>query len=127
MSRIRGFDTSVEVAVRAELRARGLRYRKNVMSLPGRPDLVFTAARLVVFIDGDFWHGYRYPVWKSRLATYWRAKIERNRARDRRNFAKLRRHGWRVLRIWEHEVKRDARACAGRIAGSLGGMRGGRT
>lgn len=125
MSRIRGFDTRVEVAVRAGLRGKGLRFRKNVMSLPGRPDLVFSAARLVVFIDGDFWHGYRYPAWKGRLTPFWRAKIERNRARDRRNFAVLRRSGWRVIRIWEHDVKRDVGACVRRVAAALPGSRKG--
>ena len=59
MSRMRGADTRIEVAVRRELWRRGYRYRKNVMSLPGRSDVVFPGARLVVFVDGDFWHGYR--------------------------------------------------------------------
>lgn len=115
MSRIRGFDTSLEVAVRRELRRRGLRFQSNVMSLPGRPDLVFTSARLIVFIDGDFWHGFRYPAWTRRLPLYWRKKIERNRARDLRNFALLRRRGWRVIRVWEHQVKRDLASCVARI------------
>ncbi len=97
MSRIRGFDTSLEVAVRRELRRFGLRFKANVMSLPGRPDLVFPSAKLIVFIDGDFWHGFRYPTWKRRLPQFWRRKIERNRARDLRNFAALRRRGWRVV------------------------------
>ena len=119
MSRIRGFDTSLEVTVRAELRKTGVRYQKNVMALPGRPDLVFPTRRLVVFIDGDFWHGYRYPTWKGRLPAYWRAKIERNRARDVRNSSKLRRRGWRVLRVWEHQVKRDLAKCVQRIVVAL--------
>lgn len=119
MSRIRGFDTSLEVAVRAELRRRGLKFRKNVMSLPGRPDLVFAAQRLVVFIDGDFWHGYRYPAWRQRLSPFWQAKIERNRARDRKNFAKLRRNGWRVLRIWEHAVTKHLADCIDKVQAAL--------
>ena len=119
MSRIRGADTSIELAVRRELWRRGYRYRKNVMSLPGRPDIVFSGARVVVFVDGDFWHGYRYPAWKRKLSEYWDAKIRRNRARDQRNFAKLRRTGWRVLRLWEHDVKSDLGACIDRIAEAL--------
>jgi DNA mismatch endonuclease, patch repair protein len=115
MSRIRGADTSIELAVRRELTRRGLRYRKNVMTLPGRPDIVFTSAKLAVFVDGDFWHGYRYPQWTRVLPPYWSAKIERNRTRDIRNFATLRRRGWRVVRIWEHEVKSDLKACVARI------------
>jgi DNA mismatch endonuclease (patch repair protein) len=119
MSRIRGFDSSIEVAVRRELRRRGARFKANVLSLPGRPDLVFTSARLAVFIDGDFWHGFRYPLWKKRLGAFWRAKIERNRARDRRNFATLRRRGWRVLRIWEHAIESDLNRCVRRIVDRL--------
>lgn len=119
MSRIRGFDTSIEVAVRLALWRRGFRYRKNVMSLAGRPDIVFSSARLAVFVDGDFWHGYRYPAWTRKLSPYWDEKIRRNRARDRRNFEKLRRAGWRVVRVWEHEVKRDLEACVDRIADAV--------
>jgi len=123
MSRIRGFDTGIEKAVRAGINKLGLRYRKNVMSLPGRPDLVFMSARVAVFVDGDFWHGYRYPSWKNRLPTFWRAKIERNRARDRRNFAALQRRGWRVVRIWEHEVEGDLTECVRRVVSALRGER----
>ena len=119
MSRIRGFDTRLEMVVRCELTRRGLRYRKNVLTLPGRPDIVFASERLIVFIDGDFWHGFRYPQWRKRLSTFWRQKIERNRARDLRNFAKLRREGWTVMRIWEHQIKTDLSACVERIAARL--------
>jgi DNA mismatch endonuclease (patch repair protein) len=119
MSRIRGFDTTIEVTIRRALTQQGLRYRKHVMSMPGRPDLVFSKERVVVFIDGDFWHGYRYPRWRDRLSSYWRAKIERNRARDLRNFANLRRKGWRVVRIWEHEIQRDLAKCVERICRAL--------
>jgi DNA mismatch endonuclease, patch repair protein len=119
MSRIRGFDTKLEVAVQRALRRRGLRFKTNVMSLPGRPDVVFPSANLIVFIDGDFWHGFRYPSWRRRLPTFWRRKIERNRARDLRNFAALRRGGWRVVRVWEHQVKRDLAACVARIVAAL--------
>jgi len=119
MSRIRGFDTSLEVAVRRELRRSGFRFKTNVMSLPGRPDLVFPSAKLIVFIDGDFWHGFRYPLWGTRLPRFWRQKIERNRTRDLRNFGKLRRGGWRVVRVWEHQVKRDLKRCVARITDAL--------
>jgi DNA mismatch endonuclease, patch repair protein len=115
MSQIRGFDTAPEMLVRKKLHALGLRYRCNVQALPGRPDIVFTAARLIVFIDGDFWHGYRFPSWKKRLPPYWISKIEKNRARDIRNHRRLRRAGWRILRIWEHQVATDLDSCISRI------------
>ncbi len=119
MSRIHGFDTAPEMLVRKQLHALGLRYRCNVQTLPGRPDIVFTAARLMVFIDGDFWHGYRFPSWKNRLPPYWISKIEKNRARDTRNHRRLRRAGWRLVRIWEHQVVTDLDSCIARILLSL--------
>lgn len=119
MSRIRGFDTTPELAVRTGLRRLGWRFQKNVMSLPGRPDLVFAKQRLVVFVDGVFWHGYRYPSWKHRLSSFWQQKIERNRTRDVRNFAKLRRNGWRIVRLWEHQVKADLPSCIERVTAAL--------
>jgi DNA mismatch endonuclease (patch repair protein) len=120
MSQIKGMNTTPEVAVRRCAYKRGLRYRTHVMSLSGRPDMVFHSARLVVFIDGDFWHGWRFPQWKGRLKPFWEAKIERNRRRDKKNFRKLRREGWHVIRLWEHEVKADVEDCVDRIVRAIG-------
>lgn len=119
MSRIRGMNTSPERAVRRAAYSRGLRYRTHIMSLPGRPDMVFAGARVVVFIDGDFWHGWQFPRWRTRFGPNWQAKIDRNRRRDVRNFAKLRRAGWTIVRIWEHEVLGDVAACVDRIEAVL--------
>lgn len=119
MSRIRGFDTNVEVLFRRALNRHRVRYIANDMTLPGRPDLVFARARVIVFIDGDFWHGYQFPRWKARLGPYWQAKIERNRRRDVRNHRKLRRAGWTVIRIWEHDIKKDLDACVTRVFTAL--------
>jgi DNA mismatch endonuclease, patch repair protein len=85
MSRIRGRDTKVELAIRKELHKRGHRFRVNAPSLAGKPDVVFTKIGLVLFIDGDFWHGWRFDRWSSKLAPYWREKIAGNMARDRRH------------------------------------------
>jgi len=123
MSRIRGMDTAPELAVRRLAYMRGLRYRTHNMALPGRPDMIFHGLKLVVFIDGDFWHGWQFPRWRARLSPFWQRKIERNRHRDLRNFAKLRRAGWRVLRIWEHEIELDLHACVDRIAVAIGEQR----
>ena len=84
MSRVKGKDTSLERIVRTELHKRGFRYRKNVSGLPGKPDLVFVKQKVVVFIDGDFWHGYRFPQWKNKLSPFWREKIGKTRERDKR-------------------------------------------
>lgn len=119
MSRIRGMNTSPERAVRKCAYRRGLRYHIHVMNLPGRPDIVFRGAKVAVFIDGDFWHGWRFSAWCARLSPFWKAKIERNRDRDRRNFQKLRRVGWRVVRLWEHQVFADLDGCVNRIESLL--------
>jgi DNA mismatch endonuclease (patch repair protein) len=119
MSRVRSRDTTPELVVRKLVHAHGLRFRKHCQWLPGRPDLVFVKCRVVVFVDGDYWHGWRFPVWEKKLAQYWRHKIETNRRRDQRNFQRLRRAGWRVIRIWEHEVERDAPGCVGRIQAAI--------
>ena len=119
MSRVKGRDNALESRVRSELHRRGWRFRKHVRDLPGKPDIVFRGARVVVFLDGDFWHGYRFSQWCDRLPEFWRTKIEANRTRDRRNFSRLRYAGWRVLRIWQHEIKRHFAACIERIEQAL--------
>src|SRR3989304_1962651 len=107
MARVRTKDTDLEMLVRSELRKRGLRFRANVKTLPGKPDIVLTAAKVAIFIDGDFWHGYRFPSWKNKVDMFWREKIRKNRERDKRNFTKIRGIGWRVIRLWQHEIKND--------------------
>jgi DNA mismatch endonuclease, patch repair protein len=115
MSRVKLKDGSLEVIVRSELHRRGYRFRKHVKTLPGSPDAVFTKEKIAVFIDGDFWHGYRLPAWEHKLKDFWKNKIRENRQRDQKNFRKLRRSGWQVLRIWQHEIKKDPEACVDRI------------
>lgn len=117
-------DTRCEVKVRRFLWRAGARFRKNVASLPGKPDIVFSGPRLAVFCDGDFWHGKDWDNRRSRLATgsnapYWLAKIERNRQRDRLNQQKLETEGWTVLRFWESEIHSDPRHVAERILETL--------
>lgn len=123
MSRIRSRDTKVEMMVRRALHRRGHRYRVNAGWLPGKPDIVFTKVRLVVFIDGDFWHGWRFEAWSDKLAPYWREKISSNLARDQRHMAALRQDGWSVLRMWEHEVEGDLAHCVARIERWLARLR----
>lgn len=115
MSRMRSKDTEPELIIRRLVHARGMRYRKHVSALPGTPDLVFSRSRVAVFIDGDFFHGWRFPVWRDNLSAYWQQKIEGNRRRDARNFRKLRNADWLVIRIWQHQVKADPEACVDRI------------
>jgi DNA mismatch endonuclease (patch repair protein) len=115
MSRIRSRNTKPELTVRKLAHARGLRFRTHAKWLPGTPDLVFSRARVAVFVDGDFWHGWRFPDWRDGLAPYWRAKIERNMDRDRETLFHLRSDGWTVIRLWEHEIREDPARCVDRI------------
>lgn len=115
----KGKDTSIELLLRRELHARGRRYRIHERGLPGCPDVVFPKQRLAVFVDGDFWHGYRLPVWEHELSEFWSTKLRRNKARDARNHRLLRRRGWTVMRIWEHQIHANVEACADRIESLL--------
>jgi DNA mismatch endonuclease (patch repair protein) len=116
MKHTRRRDTAPELALRRELHTRGLRYRVEFKVLPGvrrRADIVFTKARVVVFVDGCFWH--RCPVHRTEPranAEFWRAKLDANEARDRDTDRGLAEAGWTVVRVWEHE---DVVAAADRI------------
>ncbi len=108
MRRIRGRDTRPELAVRRILRAAGIGYRLGGAGLPGRPDLVMKGRRAVVFVHGCFWHGHDCPRGARQPkanADYWSAKIERNRARDAASLVALEAAGWRVVTVWECEMK----------------------
>ncbi len=119
MSRVKGKDTGIERRVRSALHRQGLRFRKHVTALPGKPDVVFPGRRVVVFIDGGFWHGYRFPAWEHTLSAFWRKKIAETRLRDQRNFRRLQREGWRVIRIWQHQIEQDFDACLDRIHAAM--------
>ncbi len=112
MAAIKGKDTKPELMVRKYLFSRGLRYRVNVKRLPGSPDIVLKKYKTVIFIDGCFWHAHKnckyYKMPKSNV-DFWRAKIARNIARDYVNTVDLELAGWKVIRIWECEVKTKAK------------------
>lgn len=119
MSRIRGKDTGPERIIARALKDLGLECERHANDLPGRPDFVIREKRVAIFVDGDFWHGWRFPQWRDKLSEKWEAKIEGNRTRDRRNHRKLRRMGWKVVRIWEHQIDKDFPSCVDRIRVSL--------
>lgn len=121
MSRIKGKDTRPEVRVRSELHGRGLRFRKHVKDLPGKPDVVFPRAKVAVFVDGDFWHGYRFSSWEHKVSDFWKKKISKNRERDSRNHQMLREMGWKVVRLWQHELEEDFEASIDRIVSTVRG------
>ncbi len=111
--------TAPERRLARALWAAGCRYRKNVKSLPGCPDLVFRRQRVVIFVDGDFWHGHNWSALKKKLerghnANYWVAKIERNMRKDARANETLSAMGWTVLRFWESDIKHSLDAVVAR-------------
>ena len=111
MSHIRSKNTKPEELVRKYLFAKGFRYRKNVKTLPGCPDIVLPKYRTVIFVNGCFWHKHDCPrfVWPSSNQEYWIPKIQANVERDKRNYEKLHDEGWRVLVVWECELKTSKR------------------
>lgn len=107
MSQIRSCGTKPELLIRSALWRRGFRYRVRT-NLPGKPDIVFSGRKLVIFIDGCFWHGcpehFQLPATRQE---FWRHKIEANRSRDSKVDRLLQEAGWQVYRVWEHEIRRS--------------------
>ena len=119
MASIKSKDTEPELLVRQALWKRGLRYRVNVRTLPGKPDIVFTRAKIAIFCDGDFWHGHNWAVrgmasLEEELNSYsefWRSKILSNIERDSKNTLALTESGWIVIRLWESDIRKDLTSC----------------
>ena len=111
MSHIRSTNSKPEEVVRKYLFSKGFRYRKNVKKLPGCPDIVLSKYKTIIFVNGCFWHKHDCPrfVWPSSNQEYWFPKIQRNVERDKLNAAELQKMGWRVITIWECELKKKKR------------------
>ena len=110
MSRIKGKNTSIEKILSKALWHRGIRFRKNSSSIYGHPDISIKKYRIAIFCDGDFWHGYDWENRRDSIKSnreYWIAKIERNIAKDEEVNHILTAMGYRVIRIWEHEIRND--------------------
>ena len=106
MAKIRSKDTKPEWIVRRYLFSRGYRYRKNMKGLPGTPDIVLCKYGIVIFIHGCFWHGHEVDSTMPKTnQEFWINKIERNKCRDAKNKEALRRMGWRVMTVWECQLK----------------------
>jgi DNA mismatch endonuclease (patch repair protein) len=120
MARIRGAHTMPELALRSLLWRSGLRYRLQVKDLPGRPDLVLHQSRVVVFVDGCFWHGCpeHYVRPRSR-PSFWAEKLRRNVERDCELHSQLESLGWRVVRLWEHEVLASPRVAVRAVVAAV--------
>jgi len=134
MQRMPRSSTGPEVLIRKELHRRGLRFRIHNRGLPGRPDVIFTAARIAVFVDGCFWHSCPdHGILPKNNREWWRKKLKRNVERDHEKDVQLEGMGWRVVHVWEHEppstaadtieqLWRTARGSAARRPGSTPGV-----
>lgn len=111
MSLIKSKNTKPELALRKLVSSRlyplGFRYRIHYKSIMGKPDIVFVSLKLAIFIDGSFWHGFDFENRKHKLPkVYWLEKIQKNIERDKKVNKNLKKAGWKVIRIWEHELKK---------------------
>ena len=115
MQQVKNKDSKIEVLLRKELWSRGLRYRKNVNFIYGKPDIVFIGKKIAVFCDSEFWHGYNWEERKKDFKSnqeFWIPKIERNMERDKKVTAALEADGWTVLRFWGNDIKKKLSDCA---------------
>lgn len=118
MKQVKNKDSKIELLLRHELWSRNMRYRKNVTTVFGKPDIAFIGKRIAIFVDSEFWHGYNWETKKHEIKSnqdFWIMKIERNMERDKEVNSFLRSEGWTVLRFWGHEIKRDVVICANRV------------
>jgi len=125
MRKVRASETTPEIRLRKSLWKRGLRFRKNVQNILGKPDIANFSQRIAIFVDGDFWHGRQY---KTRgyssledqfkglhSSKYWIRKIRKNMNRDRLVTQELKKGGWIVIRFWESEVNKDVDKCVDKV------------
>ena len=122
MQAVKNKDSKIELMLRHELWARGVRYRKNVTRIIGKPDIAFIGKKVAVFCDSEFWHGYDWEKQKEKIKTnreFWIPKIERNIERDKEVTETLEADGWIVLRFWGNEIIKHVGACADVIVNVL--------
>ncbi len=118
MSKIKSKNTKAEILLRKELWQRQYRYRLHASGLAGKPDIIFKMYKLIIFVDGDFWHGYNWELRKPKMKKnrgYWIPKIERNMQRDLEVNTILESQGWTVLRFWENEVFKNLEHCISQV------------
>lgn len=125
MSRIKGKDTKIEVKVRKYLFSKGLRYRKNVATLPGKPDIVLPKYKTAIFVHGCYWHrhpGCKYAYMPKTNVEFWEKKFSENIANDEKNRLKLETSGWTVITLWECDIKRDFESTMDKLLYQLSSM-----
>ncbi len=122
MQAIKASGTKIEKVFAKVLWAKGYRYRKNYNKIIGKPDFVFVKYKIVIFCDGDYWHGKDWETAKSRIKTntdFWQKKIEGNIKRDKEVNKVLQEQGWTVLRFWESEIKKELNRCIDKVESSI--------
>lgn len=118
MQQVKNKDSKIELLLRKELWSRGIRYRKNVTRICGKPDIAFIGKKIAVFCDSEFWHGHNWEERKNDFKShqeFWIPKIERNMQRDAEVNEKLASEGWIVLRFWGKDIKKHTAECADKI------------
>ncbi|MDT3402092.1 very short patch repair endonuclease [Mucilaginibacter terrae] len=125
MSKIKSKNTRPEILFRKALWASGIRFRLHNKALPGNPDIVINKYKIIVFIDGEFWHGYEWDKKRAKIKSnreFWIAKIERNMQRDEANNLKLKLMGYTVIRFWEKQIKKDVLGCVKVVSEKMEGV-----
>lgn len=115
MQAVKNKDSKIELLLRRELWARGIRYRKNTSKVFGHPDIAFIGKKIAVFCDSEFWHGYDWENKKSEIKSrrnFWIPKIERNIKRDQEVNEVLQSQGWTIIRFWGNDIKKHTSKCA---------------
>lgn len=108
MSKVRNKDSKIEIALRKALWGKGFRYRKNATNYFGKPDIVLPKYKTVIFADSCFWHGCKkHGSMPATRTEFWEKKITRNKERDKEVNRHYKKKGWRVIRVWEHEIKKN--------------------
>ena len=122
MANIHSSNTKPEITVRHFLYHQGFRYYKNVASMPGKPDIVITKYRTVIFVNGCFWHhheGCKYFVWPKSNVKFWEEKINRNVERDEMHYNMLREDGWKIIIVWECMLKKNKEQTLAKLADEI--------
>lgn len=126
MRQVKAKGSKIETMLQKELWQRGIRYRKNVKAIIGKPDIAFLGKKVAVFCDSEFWHGYDWETRKNDFRShqeFWIPKIERNMQRDSEVNSKLQESGWQVIRFWGNDIKNDVQHCADIVEQALNGQK----
>lgn len=115
MSRIKSKNTKPEKIVFNLLKKSGYKFIKHNKNIIGKPDIAFIKQKIVIFIDGEFWHGKKFNSWKNKLTDFWYNKINNNIKRDKKNSRLLKLNGWKVIRIWDREIIKNPETALLRI------------